>query len=53
MQFVDRCNLKLSKVADPFPVFEVPEGETPLLLLRDGLPRRSEEALRDLDRTSP
>jgi DNA polymerase-3 subunit alpha len=28
MQFVDRCNLKLSKVDNPFPDFIVPEGET-------------------------
>ena len=28
MQFVDRCNLKLSKVDNPFPEFPVPEGET-------------------------
>ena len=28
MQFVDRCNLKMSKVKNPFPVFDVPEGHT-------------------------
>jgi DNA polymerase-3 subunit alpha len=28
MQFIDRCNLKMSKVKNPFPVFDVPEGET-------------------------
>jgi DNA polymerase III subunit alpha len=28
MQFPERCNLKLSKVANPFPEFPVPEGET-------------------------
>jgi DNA polymerase-3 subunit alpha len=28
MQFVDRCNLKMSKVKDPFPKFDVPEGHT-------------------------
>jgi DNA polymerase-3 subunit alpha len=28
MQFPERCNLKLSKVEDPFPEFPVPEGET-------------------------
>jgi len=28
MQFVDRCNLKLSKVDNPFPEFPVPEGHT-------------------------
>ena len=26
MQFVDRCNLKLTKVDNPFPAFPVPEG---------------------------
>jgi DNA polymerase-3 subunit alpha len=28
MQFVDRCNLKMTKVDNPFPDFPVPEGET-------------------------
>ncbi len=28
MQFVDRCNLKMVKVDNPFPDFAVPEGET-------------------------
>ncbi len=28
MQFVDRCNLKMTKVDDPFPVFECPDGMT-------------------------
>jgi DNA polymerase-3 subunit alpha len=28
MQFPERCNLKLSKVDNPFPAFPVPEGET-------------------------
>ncbi len=28
MQFVDRCNLKLSKVENPFPEFAVPPGHT-------------------------
>jgi DNA polymerase III subunit alpha len=28
MQFPERCNLKLSKVANPFPDFPVPESET-------------------------
>src|ERR1700734_2983404 len=28
MQFIDRCNLKMVKVDNPFPNFEVPEGET-------------------------
>ncbi len=28
MQFIDRCNLKMAKVDNPFPDFIVPEGET-------------------------
>ena len=28
MQFAERCNLKLSKVDNPFPEFPVPDGET-------------------------
>src|ERR1700723_2752030 len=28
MQFIDRCNLKMAKVDNPFPHFIVPEGET-------------------------
>ena len=28
MQFVDRCNLKMRQVADPFPVFDCPDGMT-------------------------
>ena len=28
MQFPERCNLKLSKIDNPFPAFPVPEGET-------------------------
>ena len=28
MQFPERCNLKLSKVKNPFPEFDVPEGHT-------------------------
>jgi len=28
MQFADRCNLKMSKVSDPFPDFIVPDGHT-------------------------
>ena len=28
MQFPERCNLKLSKVENPFPEFPVPEGQT-------------------------
>src|ERR1700678_927617 len=28
MQFIDRCNLKMAKVDNPFPEFALPEGET-------------------------
>jgi DNA polymerase III subunit alpha len=28
MQFIERCNLKMAKVDNPFPDFVVPEGET-------------------------
>ncbi len=28
MQFIDRCNLKMAKVDNPFPDFAVPQGET-------------------------
>ena len=28
MQFIDRCQLKMKAVDDPFPKFDVPEGET-------------------------
>jgi DNA polymerase-3 subunit alpha len=28
MQFPERCNLKMKKVDDPFPAFDVPEGQT-------------------------
>ncbi|HEX4650072.1 MAG TPA: DNA polymerase III subunit alpha [Granulicella sp.] len=52
MQFVDRCNLKLSKVADPFPVFDVPEGETLYSyfekVCRDGLQKRFETSIAHL-----
>src|ERR1700730_17455961 len=52
MQFVDRCNLKLSKVADPFPVFDVPEGETLYSyfekVCRDGLKKRLETSVAHL-----
>jgi DNA polymerase III subunit alpha len=52
MQFVDRCSLKLSKVADPFPVFDVPEGETLYSyfekVCRDGLKKRLETSVAHL-----
>jgi DNA polymerase-3 subunit alpha len=44
MQFPERCNLKLSKVDNPFPAFPVPEGETLDSFFehvcRDGLQKR-------------
>ena len=44
MQFVDRCNLTMSKVKNPFPDFIVPEGETLESyfehVCRDGLKKR-------------
>ena len=44
MQFVERCNLKLQKVDNPFPDFPVPEGETLFSyferVCREGLQKR-------------
>ena len=52
MQFVDRCNLKLSKVKDPFPVFDVPEGHTLdsyfEQVCREGLKKRLDTAVAHL-----
>jgi len=52
MQFVDRCNLKLSKVDNPFPDFVVPEGETLYTyfeqVCREGLKKRLETAVAHL-----
>ena len=52
MQFVDRCNLKMSKVKDPFPVFDVPEGETLESyferVCREGLKKRLDTAVAHL-----
>jgi DNA polymerase-3 subunit alpha len=52
MQFVDRCNLKMSKVKNPFPVFEVPEGHTLdsyfEKVCREGLKKRLETAVAHL-----
>ena len=52
MEFPERCNLKLSKVADPFPVFDVPEGETLYSyfekVCRDGLQKRIETSIAHL-----
>ena len=52
MQFVDRCNLKMSKVKNPFPDFIVPEGETLESyfeqVCREGLTKRLETAVAQL-----
>jgi DNA polymerase-3 subunit alpha len=52
MQFVDRCNLKLSKVDNPFPDFIVPEGETLYSyfekVCRDGLQKRLDTSVAHL-----
>jgi DNA polymerase-3 subunit alpha len=52
MQFIDRCNLKLSKVDNPFPEFPVPEGETLFSyferVCREGLQKRLETAVAHL-----
>jgi DNA polymerase-3 subunit alpha len=52
MQFVDRCNLKLSKVKNPFPVFDVPEGHTLdsyfEQVCREGLKKRLDTAVAHL-----
>jgi DNA polymerase-3 subunit alpha len=52
MQFPERCNLKLSKVDNPFPAFPVPEGETLDSyfehVCRDGLQKRLATAVEHL-----
>ncbi|MEO6816687.1 MAG: DNA polymerase III subunit alpha, partial [Edaphobacter sp.] len=52
MQFVDRCNLKLAKVKNPFPVFDVPEGHTLdsyfESVCREGLKKRLDTAVAHL-----
>ena len=52
MQFVDRCNLKMSKVKNPFPVFDVPEGHTLESyfekVCREGLKKRLDTAVAHL-----
>ena len=52
MQFVDRCNVKLSKVKDPFPAFPVPEGMTLddffEQVCREGLRKRLDTAVAHL-----
>src|SRR5271170_2107018 len=52
MQFVERCNLKMAKVDNPFPDFIVPEGETLDSyfehICREGLKMRLETAVAHL-----
>ena len=52
MQFVDRCNLKLSKVDNPFPEFPVPERHTLESyfeeVCREGLRKRLDTAVAHL-----
>jgi DNA polymerase III subunit alpha len=52
MEFVDRCNLKLSKVDNPFPDFIVPEGETLFSyfekVCREGLRKRLDTSIAHL-----
>jgi DNA polymerase III subunit alpha len=52
MQFIDRCNLKLSKVDNPFPEFPVPEGHTLESyfeeVCREGLRKRLDTAVAHL-----
>ena len=52
MQFAERCNMKLSKVANPFPQFDVPPGFTIdsyfEKMCREGLRRRLDTSVRFL-----
>ena len=52
MQFIDRCNLKMAKVDNPFPDFLVPEGETLDSyfehVCREGLKKRLDTAVAHL-----
>jgi DNA polymerase-3 subunit alpha len=53
MEIAERCNLKLNKVDNPFPVFAVPEGHTVdsyfELVCREGFKKRMETAVRQLE----
>jgi DNA polymerase-3 subunit alpha len=53
MEIAERCNLKLNKVEDPFPVFAVPEGHTVdsyfEQVCREGFKKRMETAVRQLE----
>ena len=53
MEIAERCNLKLNKVDNPFPVFAVPEGHTVdsyfEQVCREGFKKRMETAVRQLE----
>jgi DNA polymerase-3 subunit alpha len=53
MEIAERCNLKLNKVENPFPVFAVPAGHTIdsyfEQVCREGLKKRLETAVRQLE----
>ena len=53
MEIAERCNLKLSKVDNPFPEFAVPEGHTIdsyfEAVCREGLRKRLETAVQQLE----
>src|SRR6516162_7609396 len=53
MEIAERCNLKLSKVDNPFPEFAVPEGQTIDSyfeeVCREGLRKRQETHIRQLE----
>jgi DNA polymerase-3 subunit alpha len=53
MEIAERCNLKLNKVDNPFPVFAVPEGHTIdsyfEQVCREGFKKRMETAVRQLE----
>jgi DNA polymerase-3 subunit alpha len=52
MQFIERCNLKMQKVDNPFPEFPVPEGETLFSyferVCREGLQKRLDTSVSHL-----
>ena len=54
MQFAERCSLELTKVKNPFPAFDVPEGETIdsyfEQVCREGWKKRRETAVAHLSR---
>jgi len=54
MQFPERCKLEMKKVADPFPAFDVPEGQTLdsyfEVVCREGWKHRRETTVAHLER---